>query len=467
MARLTDEEFRAWCQRNKVEPETASYIQRIRTSEPERKVRGGASNVSGRYPSRKMGFSIQFESQHVELWGCYTMERDDDVLEMYDQPTRIQLHYHARSGRKTSPWHAPDFLVLRRNGVGFEEWKKAASLDKLAETMPERYQRQASGGWQCPPGEQAAQTLGLSYRVRTSAEYHPLYIENLKFLQDFWTHPFHLEAEQEAQVLQALSAYPGVSVAQLVDAHPGLSVDVVWALLTRTEIFTDLSSASLMSWNQVLLYRNEAEVPASLRRDISQATPLASRLLFDGRLWEASIEETTVILQPEIGAEFRLPSKHFQRLVAAGEMKEVTDASPSPLADSAREIVSHAGPKALDAANRRLREILAYRNGEAIGVTARSIQNWLAAFRRAEETYGCGYLGLLDQVARRGNRNVRVPDASRQLLSEYLTTHYAVPQAKRAASVYRLYREECAKQGFLLLVNAPFTVNELASRIRK
>ena len=76
--------------------------------------------MSGCYPSEKMGFSIQFESQHVELWGWYTLERDNDVLEMYDQPTRIQLHSHARSGRKTSPWHPPDFLVLRRDGAGFE-----------------------------------------------------------------------------------------------------------------------------------------------------------------------------------------------------------------------------------------------------------------------------------------------------------------------------------------------------------
>jgi putative transposase len=53
MARLTDEEFRAWCQRNKIEPETAAYLQRIRTAEPERKVRGRKSNVSGRYPSKK------------------------------------------------------------------------------------------------------------------------------------------------------------------------------------------------------------------------------------------------------------------------------------------------------------------------------------------------------------------------------------------------------------------------------
>jgi putative transposase len=141
MARLTDEEFHAWCHRNKIEPETATYIQRLRTASPERKVRGRASNVSGRYPSQKMGFSIQFESQHVELWGCHTMERDDDVLEYYDQPTRIQLHYRARSGHKTSPWHTPDFLVLRRQGAVFEEWKHASSLDTLAVTMPERYHR--------------------------------------------------------------------------------------------------------------------------------------------------------------------------------------------------------------------------------------------------------------------------------------------------------------------------------------
>ncbi len=448
MARLTDEEFRAWCQRNKIEPETAAYFQRIRTADrPARKVRGRRSNVSGRYPSQKMGFSIQFESQHVELWGCHTMERDKDVLEYYDQPARIQLHYHARSGRKTSPWHTPDFLVLRQGGAVFEEWKHASSLAKLADTMPERYQRQPTGGWRCPPGEQAARELGLSYRVRTSAEYHPLSIANLKFLHDFWTHPFHVEAGQEAQVLAALSAYPGVSVAQLLDAHPGLSVDVVWALLTRSVIFTDLSATSLMQWDEVLLYQGEAEMSPPTGETTDEPIPLTSRFLWDGRLWEARVETATVILQPEIGAILSLPPEHFQRLLAEGSMKEVPSATPSPLQEAVREIMSHAGPKALEAANRRLREILAWKSGEAITVTPRSIQNWMAAFRRAEAQYGCGSVGLLDKVRERGNRNARVPDASRKMLHEYFITHYAVPHRPRAAAVYRLYREESLKRG--------------------
>lgn len=75
-----------------------------------RKVRSGISNICGRYSSMKMGRTIQFESQHVELWGIYEMERDEEVLEYYDQPIRFQLRYRARSGRNTTQWHTPVFL---------------------------------------------------------------------------------------------------------------------------------------------------------------------------------------------------------------------------------------------------------------------------------------------------------------------------------------------------------------------
>jgi len=153
---LTNEDFHSWCLSNGILPETETYIQRIRSSQPVRKVHSGISNVCGRYPSKKMGRTIQFESQHVELWGIYEMERDDDVLEYYDQPTRLQLRYRARSGRNTTQWHTPDFFVIRRTSAGFEEWKKASAAEGLTITMPERYVRRSVGGWQCPPGETVA-----------------------------------------------------------------------------------------------------------------------------------------------------------------------------------------------------------------------------------------------------------------------------------------------------------------------
>jgi putative transposase len=158
------------------------------------------------------------------------------------------------------------------------------------------------------------------------------------------------------------------------------------------------------------------------------------------------VQGDTVVLRPEIGATFSLSSEQFQHLVNQGEIKAEGFAAPSPLREVTRALLSHAGPKALEAANRRWSAILAYRRGEAITVTARSLQNWMAAFRRAEAESGCGYLGLLDQVAQRGDRTARVPDASKRLLAQYVTIHYATPQAKRAAAVYRLYRAACDAQ---------------------
>jgi putative transposase len=68
-----------------------------------------------------MGVSIQFESHSIELWAIYTMEYDREVLEFFDQPYQLELHYQGPSGRPTKALHTPDFLVLRKDGASVEE----------------------------------------------------------------------------------------------------------------------------------------------------------------------------------------------------------------------------------------------------------------------------------------------------------------------------------------------------------
>ena len=67
-----------------------------------------------------------------------------------------------------------------------------------------------------------------------------------------------------------------------------------------------------------------------------------------------------------------------------------------------------------------------------------------------------GYLGLVDNFARRGNRGSRVETASKELLLAFLKNHYAVPQAKRASTVYALYSKECLKQKIAPVSSATF-----------
>jgi hypothetical protein len=68
---LKENELAAWYQRLNLNERARKIIDQVRSSEPARRVGGGRSNVSGLYPSRKMGMTIQFESHRVELAAVY------------------------------------------------------------------------------------------------------------------------------------------------------------------------------------------------------------------------------------------------------------------------------------------------------------------------------------------------------------------------------------------------------------
>jgi putative transposase len=70
---LNEGDFLGWCRRLALAETTQSAISEVRSRNPTRRVGGGRENVSGRYPSRKMGLTIQFESHRVELPLVYEM----------------------------------------------------------------------------------------------------------------------------------------------------------------------------------------------------------------------------------------------------------------------------------------------------------------------------------------------------------------------------------------------------------
>src|SRR6266436_4590313 len=61
--RMTPEAFHTWSQHLRLTSETEALIASIRSSPPVRRVSGRANNITGRYPSPKMGMSIQFKSE--------------------------------------------------------------------------------------------------------------------------------------------------------------------------------------------------------------------------------------------------------------------------------------------------------------------------------------------------------------------------------------------------------------------
>ncbi|PYV36998.1 MAG: hypothetical protein DMG06_29210 [Acidobacteria bacterium] len=241
---LDGQEFVSWCHRLSLSEQAQATIQRIRSCPPARRVGGGRNNVSGRFPSRKMGVTIQFESHRVELAVVYEMEHDPDVLEYYDQPSSIPLGYEARSGRRLAVLHTPDYFAIRRESAGWEECKTEAELGKLAEKNPNRYCCR-EGRWRCPPGERHASGLGLYYRVRSSAETNWIYQRNLLFLEDYFRHD---TAPREKENVRALLwARRGISLSDLLcqAQRNETSHDDIYQLIAGGEIYVDLHAMPL------------------------------------------------------------------------------------------------------------------------------------------------------------------------------------------------------------------------------
>src|SRR5258708_490707 len=446
--KMTPEAFHTWCQRLGLTSETEALLASIRSSPPVRRVNSRVGNITGRFPSPKMGVSIQFESAHVEFWGIYAMERDPDVLEYYDQPCRIPLTYQAKSGKRTTQWHTPDFFVVRRESAGWEEWKPAQVLEPLTSSQPARYQVAGTGHWHCPPGEMYAEHLGLTYRLRSSAELHPLEIQNLKFLQDFWAHEVPAHPEQESLALAHIQAHPGIPLSDLLATYPGLAVDIIWVLLSTCRAFTDFSAALLMRHEQIFLSAEESQVRAATASDSAALLTVLPEapVAWDGRLWTIEGWGEMVHLRPEIGEGYAMPRAEFDHLKQDGSLWVVGAAAPSLMTEEVRQILSRAISTSQPLAYYRMTQMLAYARGEPATASKRSVQRWWKAFQEAKETHGSGYLGLLDRVAARGNRTQRTDPASWELLEAALHAHYAAPQGKNAAAVYRLYREQCEKR---------------------
>src|SRR5712692_1833131 len=259
---LATHELARLCDRLGLSAEARAIVETIRSSPPTRRVRSAAGNVSVRYPSRKMGVTIQAESHRVELAGLYEYEHDQQVLEFYDQPPAIKLVYQAKNGRQVGVWHTPDYFVLRADSIGWEEWKMDAGLGRLSQTMPHRYCRDAVGHWRCPPGERFAAQFGLLYRLRCSSEIDWVLQRNLRFLNDYLIKPLSVDQHTAETVLAHVKQRPGVQLAALLDTLGEAQADDIYTLLVSGRIYVDLHAAALAEPQHVQLFADQETASA-------------------------------------------------------------------------------------------------------------------------------------------------------------------------------------------------------------
>ena len=458
---LSGEEFHQWCDRLSLSPEAQAVITTIRAAGPTRRVGGGRENVSGRYPSRKMGMTIQFESHRVELAFVYEMEHDPDVLEYYDQAPSILLDYQSANERRLAVMHTPDYFVIHRGLAGWQECKHERELEKLAQKSPNRYRRDRTQSWQCPPGDAHAARFGLYYRVRSSAEIDWTLQRNIQYLEDYWRFdaggvPLEIREIVEGEV----SAAPGLRLSDLFRNTQSIaSRDDVHRLIAAGDIYVNLRAAAIMEPDKARVFPNreaalacrhiEDHLGRGERPRFVQLTPGASFML-DGKISTiVNSGAETVYLRGEDCVAAEVPLEIFEALVKDSRVAAMEPILP--VAAKTSSALSAASEDDLKVANQRFEVVRRHLNGEpasnGLSVPERTLRLWAARYREAKAQHGSGYLGLIPQTSRRGNRGSKLPADCRTLLNQFIEQDYETLKQKSKFVAWAALLNVCEEKG--------------------
>lgn len=462
---LTDQELSLLYQKLNITKNAQRVIETIRSSPPSRRVGSNGKNMPVQYVSKKMGVIIQAESFKVELAGAYEMDYNDhEVLEFYDQPPPITLKYKA-GNRVIGVLYTPDYFVIRTNSVGWEEWKEEKELERLEQTMPHRYQRGTDREWCCPPGEEVAEPLGFYFHVRSSREINWILQRNLRFLSYYWGNscpPVSKLAREE--ILSLIPLDGGLTLDVLLGQVEKAKSDDIYTLIASEDIYVDLHSAPIPEIEKIHIFRTKAaaeswsamftksSTSSSFSNPHTVSTEPNTPVLYDGRPWTIlqTGKSDTQLLSPDKKL-IKIPNERFQALVAEGTIIGIKQTSETgKINQEARKRYIAASTEALAEANRRfdlIKSILAGQAKTDNTSLGRSMRRWVARFLEAEQTLGYGYLGLLPDYARCGNRKPRIHEKTLKVINDFIEKEYENRKQKNKREVYGEFKNYCKKEG--------------------
>lgn len=461
---LSELEFESWSKKMNLLNIAKVVINRIRTSPPSRNVGGGKYNVWGKYPSVKMGMTIQFESHKVELPAIYHMEHDENVLEYYDQPFPIKLTYASKNNKNIGVLSTPDFFLIRKDGAMWEEWKTEVELIKLSEKSPNRYFKDEYGVWRCPPGEVYAQQYGLKYVVRSDSEINWVLLRNLMFLEDYFLDKnYQVSDASRKEILEIVEKDQGITISDIFEVIKVASIDDVYQLIAIEEIYIDIFSFLIADRKTAKVFSDrewgKAYTTMSLCNTDSTLKSSLINLDIGKKFFWNEIEWTLLYISDNsyslLSMEHNvidIPKETFHIYLNSGKIWTNCDATSDNMISEINSILMSASKKDLETATYHYDSIKPYLLGEKTEnptVSARTLRSWLKKYRESEKVYNNGFIGLIPKTKNRGNYERKLPSETIQLMNKYIGDEYGIYKQKTRFVVYGQFVNECEKEGIL------------------
>lgn len=464
---LSDLEFQSWCEKNNLSKKTQDYINKnIRFSQPARSVGEGNQSLSGKYPSKKMGLSIQWESGKIEKPAVLMLENDEDVLEYYDQPNKIKLSFIDDLGKNRGTLYTPDFFVIRKNGAAWEEWKTEEDLNKITKKQFWKFKIGEDGKWSCPPGKEFAKELGLDFKVWTSKQINWNLHRNSIFLDDYLRRKKSLNIDEKSltEIKQVVFQKPGLTLKTLIEEseNKAYSADDIYVSIIKQHLHVNLSEAALAESHLVKvflhkehekMYSNLINCNRELEQPLMTSFNIGKEILWDDHIWKIiNIGNSNVSIISENKFN-EIPIPLFNELIHNGTIvgkQEICNETNSPI-----DLITGATEEDYKVANYRInfvREYLEYGSKKfqtSKEPNLRKVRDWVKKYREAEILFGNGYVGLLPNDKNKGNRRTRFPQEVLDLMDHFIKEEYETLIQKNKTVVYGSFKSACEEKGFL------------------
>lgn len=433
-------------------------INEIRSQDPLRRVSSNFGNVAGNYASQKMGRTIQFESRTVELPAIELFyEYESDVLEYWDQAYKFTLKIKSSSGKNCTVAHVPDFFIIRKDLVLFEEWKPQTKLEKLAIEYPDRYIMGEDNQWHNVYAEEFAKKLGICYRLRSSQEIDWIKYRNLKYLRGYIDKKYIVSHENTTKLIATVTSNPGISFAQLSTCVNSANSDDINALIAEGKFYVDLCAVPLTEQEQVHIFRDFStfssysiifNLPSInvINSLTSIDEKLGSTIIWDGKVFTVATKgDKNIYLRGEQGL-VSLTHGEFNTLINLGQIKGIPQKESKNCFEEISKIFLTASPHALELANRRYSILQAYLKGELLeeNTPIRTIRFWKSKYNQADSIYGCGFVGLIDK--RKGNSTSRYSDKAWEIIDKVIEDNYENFKQKNGSTVYNILKNVWAQE---------------------
>lgn len=468
---LSDEEVLLYCKSRGVTESGLAMVALILSSDPARTVKSNAYTTSGRFVSHKNGMIIQFESLHVELSYLLLAEINPDITLFRCQPRKFKIKAPDKNGVLRPIDYTPDFFVISKDFIGFIQCKDSdETIIKLSQKHPGRYQLE-DGDWMYPAIDEVLEGTGLGHKFFIRNREKTIRIDNACHVADFMRgRSSAVDEERQEAVLKTIREQQVISVSDLLGYHDSVKVDDILWMVGQGRLLADLDNERLSRPAKCHLFASD-EVKRSFIN--KQRSMVAADLLFSNvheikvgnqyrhgdSYWKVlsldapsnsvMVEVITGNDQPRID---HYSYSNFTHQVKTGALRQVYEADQASIH---RQHLRGYSPETITKANQRMEVIVQLeekrmRPGEAaasLGVSRETVRNYHKRYKKAQISFGCGYYGLLDDDAGKGNRSKRFSEQTEKLIEKYIDTEFKTPTVKNVSSVHASFKEDCEKLG--------------------